>query len=128
MRIGELAKRSGFSIDTLRYYDRIGLLKPSGRNPVSRFREYAQEALSALLLVKSAKLAGLRLPHIRRILAAARNGSACRKVVPLLDQKIVEIDEAVRTLQELRARLTLALRKGGKAAGKSCPILLRLNP
>jgi len=126
MRIGELSRQSGFSIDTLRWYDRIGLLRPSRRNPSSRFREYREEALDLLALVKSAKLAGLSLPQIRKIIAAARTGSACKTVIPLLDEKVVEIDRAIRALQELRARLVRALKKGfpqKDAAGRSCPIL-----
>lgn len=126
MRIGELAKRSGFSIDTLRFYDKIGLLRPAGRNPVSRFREYGDDAMDLMTLVKSAKLANLSLPEIRKILAAARNGSACKQVMPLLDLKVQEIDQAIRALQELRARLTRALKTGfprKKATGCSCPIL-----
>ncbi len=130
MRIGELARESGFSIDTLRYYDKIGLICPSRRNPSSRFREYGQDALDLLILVKSAKVAGLALPQIRRILSSARNGSACKTVIPLLDQKMREIDQAIRALQELRSRLRLALRTGlprKKAAGCTCPILLGLH-
>ena len=49
MRIGKLAERSGFSIDTLRYYDKIGLLHPSQRNPVSRFREYGEDAIESAI-------------------------------------------------------------------------------
>lgn len=130
MRIGELSQRSGFSIDTLRYYDKIGLIRPSRRNPISRFREYGEETLDLLVLVKSAKVAGLVLPQIRKILAAARNGAACKTVLPLLDQKVREIDGAIRALQELRGRLTQALKTGfprKKAAGCSCPILLGLH-
>ncbi|MBI2899808.1 MAG: MerR family transcriptional regulator [Planctomycetes bacterium] len=129
MRIGELAKRSGLSIDALRYYDKIGLLRPARRNPVSRFREYGEGAHDLLNLVRAAKLAGLSLPQIRTILAAARNGSACKTVLPLLDRKVEEVDQAIRALRELRARLRRALKRGfprGKAAGCSCPILLRL--
>lgn len=130
MRIGELAKRSGFSIDTLRWYDKIGLLRPTRRNPVSRFREYGEEALDVLALVRSAKLAGLGLPQIRKIIAAARTGAACKTVIPLLDQKVGEIDRAIRALQELRSRLVRALKKGfprKTASGCSCPVLLGLK-
>ncbi len=130
MRIGALAERSGFSIDTLRYYDKISLIRPTRRNPVSRFRDYGEEALDLIALVKAAKLAQLSLPQIRKILAAARNGAACKQVIPLLDGKIGEIDQAIRALQELRARLARSLKAGlprKKAAGCSCPILLGLS-
>lgn len=130
MRIGELARRSGFAIDTIRYYDRIGLLRPAGRNPVSRFREYEGDALDVLSLVKLAKVAGLSLSQIRKIIGAARRNSACGTVVPFLDAKIAEIDAAIRALQELRNRLARALRgNNAKKAGEKCfcPILQKLS-
>lgn len=129
MRIGELSRRSGVTIDTLRYYDRIGLVRPSGRNQVSRFRDYGPEAVEELSLVRTAKLGGLSLPQIRKILSAARSGRACREVVPLLGDKIREIDQAIRSLSLLRERLKKALKtkSPGKGAGRSCPILLGLS-
>ena len=131
MRIGELAKSSGFSIDTLRWYDKIGLVRPTRRNPSSRFREYESGALEMLTLVKLAKVAGLSLPKIKKILAAAQRGSACDKVVPMLDEKIDEIDRAIHALQELRSRLVRALKNGfpkkAYAAGRTCPILTELG-
>jgi len=131
VRIGELAKSSGFSIDTLRWYDKIGLVRPTRRNPNSRFREYGEGALDMLTLVKLAKVAGLSLPQIKKILAAAQRGSACEQVVPLLDERIEEIDGATRALQDLRWRLARALKNGflkkQKAAGCTCPILAELG-
>ncbi len=130
MRIGELARRSGFSIDTLRWYDRIGLVRPARREPESRFRDYGEETLPLLDLVKWAKRAGLGLSRIRKILPAARRGAACGAVVPLLGEKVAEIDRAIRELRELRARLVRALRKGARRrlpGGRSCPILRELG-
>lgn len=131
MRIGELAKASGFSIDTLRWYDKIRLIPPARRNITSRFREYDEGALDLLNLVKLAKIAGLSLPQIKKILAAAQRGSACDEVIPLLDGKIAEIDGAIRALQDLRVRLTRALKAGlpksSKAAGCTCAILTELG-
>lgn len=129
MRIGELSRRSGFSIDTLRYYDRIGLLRPLRRSPTSRFREYGSEALDLLALVRAAKLARLKLPEIRKILSAAEDGAACKEVILLLDAKVKEIDGAIRSLSELRRRLAEAVAKGllSQPSGRVCPILLGLE-
>ena len=129
MRIGELSKKSGFPIKTLRYYDEIGLIRPSGRDPVSRFREYGEEALDMLALVGAAKLAGLSLTQIKQILVAARRGSACDKVIPLLDEKVEEIDRAMRALQELRARLVRAVKSGKPKSSRkyTCAILEGLS-
>lgn len=83
MRIGELAKSSGVSIDTLRWYDRIGLIRPARRNPISRFREYEAGVLDMLTLVKLAKVAGLTLTpspltaHVGRSRARGLRTAAC---------------------------------------------------
>ena len=113
-----------------RRLDPLRLLPPARRHPLSRYRDYDAEALDLLALVKSAKLAGLSLDQIRRILAAARNGAACAQVIPLLDRKVREIDRAIRSLHQLRARLVRALkqrRSGRKTTGRSCPILMGLS-
>lgn len=131
MKIGDLAEAGGFPVDTLRYYDRIGLLSPARRNPLTRYREYGPEALDLLGLVKNAKAAGLSLLQIRRIVAAAREGSACREAVPLLRQRIAETDRAIHALRALRRRLAGALRGGfaGRRAPRcSCPVLDHLAP
>jgi DNA-binding transcriptional MerR regulator len=130
MRIGELSRRSGFSIDTLRYYHRMGLVRPSRRNPSSGFREYEPEALDFLALIRTAKIARLSLPQIRKILAAARNGAACDQVVPLLDEKVREIDQAIGSLRDLRGKLVRALKRGvsrGTNPSRTCPILTGLS-
>lgn len=120
MFIGELAERSGFRAKTLRYYDEIGLLRPARRHPVSGYREYGAEALDLLNLVRAAKVAGLDLGKIGRIVAAARRGRACSAVIPLLDDRIRQIDRAIRALRRLKARLRKARRRKG---GRTCPIL-----
>lgn len=129
MRIGELSERSGFSVKTLRYYDGIGLVRPERRNPASGVREYGEDSLDLLALVRSAKSAGLDLRQIKRILTAAQKGSACNEVIPLLTQKLDEIEHAIRALQTLRTRLTRALKRGLPQArgGCTCPILHGLD-
>ena len=80
-----------------------------------------------LSLVKSAKLAGLSLTQIKSVLAAATRGATCERVIPLLDEKVEEIDGAIRALQTLRGRLVRALKKGipkkKKGRSYSCSIL-----
>ena len=111
MRIGELAKLSGFSPKTLRYYDGIGLLAPEARHPVSGFRDYGESALETLSLIRSAKRAGLRLSEIRRILSAVRRGSGAEEVVAVIDQKTAALARHVRDLRRLREDLIRSLRR-----------------
>jgi DNA-binding transcriptional MerR regulator len=122
MRIGDLSRRTGIAIETLRWYDRIGLVKAARRDPISRFREYGGEAVEALRLVRWAKLAGLGLAEARRIVRAAEGGAPCATVVPLLEGKLREIAEAIRGLQALRRRLRRAL-KARRTRRGPCGIL-----
>lgn len=99
--IGDLAERSGVSIETLRYYDRAAILRPRRRNPETGYRYYDASALHALAFVRRAKQAGFTLKEIRRVLRAYRRGSACCQVVPTLDKKIETIRVQLKRLQEL---------------------------
>jgi len=92
-------------------------------------REYGEESLDLLALVRSAKSAGLDLRQIKRILTAAQEGSACKEVIPLLTRKLDEIERAIKALQNLRLRLNRALKRGLPKArgGCTCPILHGLD-
>lgn len=125
MKIGELSRRTGFPVKTLRYYDEKGLIRPRERNSAYGHRRYGQDAIDMLALVRSAKLAGLSLDQIKKVLRAARRGAACDQVIPLLNGKIAEIDRAIQALAELRCRLKRAIKRGFPMGLKSCdcPIL-----
>lgn len=71
--IGELARAFGLSPDALRYYERLGLLAPSGRSP-GGFRLYGEEAFRRLRFIKEAQAAGLKLEDIAWILRAVEEG------------------------------------------------------
>jgi MerR family Zn(II)-responsive transcriptional regulator of zntA len=129
--IGELAKRSGFAVETLRYYDRGGILRPGRRNPETGYRYYDDSALRALAFIRRAKRAGFTLREIRRVLAAYRRGAACCEVVPMLDRKIAGVRTQIEQMKELLGVLTdlraYARRKPRSAVdlGVICPILER---
>ena len=67
MKIGELAQRAGVGIDTVRYYEREGLLPPAQRL-ASGYRVYAQDDVLRLRFVRRAKALGFTLPEIRDLL------------------------------------------------------------
>jgi DNA-binding transcriptional MerR regulator len=127
--IGELAKGSGFSIETLRYYDRSGIIRPKRRSEETGYRYYDGSALTALAFIRRAKRAGFTLREIRRILKAYRRGSACCEVVPMLDKKIESVQFQIKQLQELLkvlSELRVYARRTPQMAGDLgviCPIL-----
>lgn len=130
--IGDLARRSGFSIETLRYYDRWGVLRPRRRDARTGYRYYDESALRALAFIRRAKQAGFTLREIRRVLRAYRRGSACCEVVPMLDRKIERVrsqlkglEELLDVLLELRDYARRVPRAPADFEGLICPILER---
>lgn len=88
--IGELARAFGLSPDALRYYERLGLLAPSGRSP-GGFRLYGEEAFRRLRFIKEAQAAGLKLEDIAWILRAVEEGHPpCRHVREALEAALAE--------------------------------------
>ncbi len=104
-RIGELAETTGVSRDTLRYYERLGLLAPAGRTP-SGYRLYPPEAARRVAFVKRAQALGLRLYEIRRILEVMDEGARpCAHVRAALEEKLAEIEVKLKALLLVKAEL-----------------------
>ncbi len=108
--IGELARAVGVNPQTVRYYERAGLLPRAARTP-SGYRLYDEEAVARLRFIKAAQSLGLSLREIREIIALSRAGrSPCARVRALLHQKVRELDHKIAQLRafrrELAARLT----------------------
>jgi MerR family Zn(II)-responsive transcriptional regulator of zntA len=112
LTVTQLARSAGIAAPTVRYYDRIGLLRPQARSD-SGYRLYSPADESRLRFIRRAKLLGLSLDEIRDLMVAAEDG--CRSTLPeldrLLDNKLREIDATIGELQALRARL-VAYRAG----------------
>ena len=105
MRIGELAKRAGVTPDTIRYYEREGLLDPPARTPAG-YRDYGETALDDLRFIKSGKALGLRLTDVREVLAIASGGELpCDHVRATITARLQEVDEKIRELRDLRSTL-----------------------
>ena len=122
LTIGRLAKAAGVGVETVRYYQRRGLL-PRPARPVGGFRYYGSEALEQLKSVKRAQRAGFRLAEIAILLRLdrVRDRHAAQR---LAGRKITEIDQQIEALQKLRnalGALTLACERG--SGDVPCPIL-----
>ena len=106
MRIGELARAAGLNPRTLRYYERIGLLAPSGRSAAG-YRLYTARDGRRLAFIRRAQGLGLSLKAIAEILAIREAGAApCRHVRALADAKVAELDRRIDELRQLRGELT----------------------
>jgi MerR family Zn(II)-responsive transcriptional regulator of zntA len=108
-RIGELAEHSGLSRDTLRFYEREGLLSPAERSPAG-YRLYSPEALRRLRFIKEAQALGLSLDEIRKLLEIMREGHPpCLEVRQALKEKLNLVEERIKELERLRESLARRL-------------------
>ena len=111
MRIGELAEQAGVSTDTIRYYERVGLLTPPARGR-NRYREYGRGALEDMQFIKKAQLLGLKLDDIRTVLEISAGGQPpCDHVRSIVAAHLTDVEQKLRELRELRATLETTLAK-----------------
>lgn len=110
MFIGELSKKTGFSRDTIRFYEKLGAITPAFRRE-SRYREYTNEAVSTLLFIKSLKKVGFTLAEIKGWIELFKSEShTCETVMAKAEAKIHEVDEKIAQLQQIRKNLILAIK------------------
>ncbi len=113
MLIGELVKKSGLSKDTIRYYEKIGVLndKVVHRNPDNGYKIYADEALELLKMLEIGKQHGATLREIKTILDAHHEGNlTCQFLAPYIQQKLEEVKCKIEELQQQKRNLEEALR------------------
>ena len=109
LRAGALARASGVSTDTLRHYERKGVLA-APRRSANGYREYPAEALARVLLVRRALSVGFTLDELARLLRARESGRApCREVRALAARKLAGVEESLRELAAVREELRAAL-------------------
>src|SRR2546426_12524060 len=126
LRIGEIAKRAGVSIDTMRYYERLKLL-PRPRRSSGGFRLFASEHIERVQFIKQAQDLGLSLDEIKGLLATG-GADECRKVRDLLQRKLTELDDRLKAMKSFRrvlARHLSACEAELEGHGNSacCPVL-----
>lgn len=118
LSVGQLASRAGVRPDTIRYYERAGLL-PRPRRTGGDHRRYGAADVDRLLFIRGAQRLGLRLAEIRELLAVRDTGvCACGPAEVLLREHVSEIDREMARLTALRAELTSMLTA---MPGPACP-------
>ena len=130
MRIGELSKNTGFQVETLRYYEKQGLLTPVSRTE-SGYREYDKGSLKQLSFIKKAKSVGFSLNEISELLTlrVERDQHSCGDVKGIAEQKIEQIENKIKELEEMRHALHKITDAccGGSEPATSCTILNALD-
>lgn len=127
MRIGELARRAGVTPDTVRYYEREGLVPSPGRTP-GGYRNYGADAVDDVLFVKKAQALGLKLADVREVLEISAGGKApCEHVRATVTARLAEVEGRLRELRALRTTLRETLERLDRApeprAGCRCAVI-----
>ena len=105
MRISEVADEAGVTTDTVRYYERLGLLPMSERSP-SGYRQFEGDAARRLRFIKGAQSLGLKLAEIKELLEIQDRGACpCGHTKTLIDRRVEEVDQEIAELEELRREL-----------------------
>ncbi len=132
-KIGALSKITSVPIDTIRYYEKLGVLKPLTRLP-SGYRIYSDKSVQQLNFIRRAQKLGFTLREIRDLLILSNNeSSACVHVRDKLQEKLTDIDSKLRSLQSLRREVQRdvdlcekELRRAEAHEAESCPVLADL--
>ena len=132
-RIGEIAERTGVSVETLRYYEKRRLLNAPARTE-GGFRVYSEGVVQQVKFIKQAQSLGLTLDDIQQLTAGQlrrNHAPSCRKVRDLLTRRIEDIDARIKELCEFRAilheHLVACDRALASAAEPACPTIEALD-
>ncbi len=128
MTIGEVAKRSEVNIQTIRFYERKGLVLPAARSE-SGYRQYTEDAVRRVRFIKHAQEIGFSLREIANLLSLQVAGdSTCGDIKDQAEEKIRDIDNRIRKLQDMKAALGRLVEKcGGVGPVSECPIIEALE-
>ena len=128
LTIGQVAKAAHVNVETLRYYERRGLV-PKPPRSVSLYRRYPEDTAPRVRFVKHAQALGFSLQEIRELLSLRATPKArCADVKHRAEAKIAEINEKVRALRTMSSALKrLVSQCEGALPASACPILESLD-
>ena len=109
MRIGELARATGTKAETIRYYEREGILPAADRTD-SNYRDYSDQHLASLMFVRRARGLGFSMAQVRELLALSdHDDKPCENVDHLVQRQLVEVEKKILDLSALRDELSQML-------------------
>jgi MerR family mercuric resistance operon transcriptional regulator len=124
--IGGLAKAAGVGVETVRYYQRRGLL-PEPPRPPGEVRRYSQEDVNRLKFIRSAQAAGFTLAEIGELIALDRTNDRAR-VRELAAERVAALDSKMAELKEAREALARLAKTCVRGRSGPCPILEAFEP
>jgi DNA-binding transcriptional MerR regulator len=134
VHIGEAAKMAGVSVDTIRFYQKIGLIKSAGRS-AGGYRLFGGEDIHDLTFVRHAQELGFSLTEVRELLTLRQKHHACSAVQSMLTRKLGDVQAKIKSLSRLEAELAKAFRNCNRELRLKreikhedcCPLLTKLD-
>lgn len=127
LTIGKLSQQADIGIETIRFYERDGLMPAPARSPAG-YRLYTQDAVQRLLFIRRSKKLGFSLAEIRALLSLSDRQADHSYIKSMVTKKRNMIDEKIADLQRISEALgSLADSCTGHGPSESCPILNALN-
>ena len=128
LTIGQVAKSAGVNVETVRYYERRGLLPEPARRP-SGYRQYAPEAVRRIQFIRHAQQLGFSLHEVSELLLLrVEPDTSCGEVKQRAEAKIADIERRIDDLRHVQQALaTLAVTCSGEGPISECPILDTLD-
>ncbi len=129
LSIGEVARRTGVSVETIRYYEREALIHEPPRSTAG-YRRYPTETVRRIRFIKRAKALGFTLGEVAELLSLqTAPGASCADVKARAQVKIADIDERLRMFERMKQALVqLVGQCHGHGPVSECPILESLDP
>jgi len=128
VKIGELGQATATKVETVRYYEKIGLLPPPARTPAN-YRAYGADHLARLSFIRRARDLGFTLEAVRELLTLSDDkAQSCEAVDVIARAHLTEIDRKVADLQALRAELARTIGSCRPGTVADCKIIETLAP
>ena len=123
LAIGTLAKHTGTKVQTIRYYEQIGLLPEPGRTEGGQ-RRYGDDDLDRLAFIRHARQLGFTLEAIRELLDLSDNpGRSCADIDRIAHRQLKEVEARIARLEALRKELRRMLRECSRDTVSDCRVL-----
>jgi DNA-binding transcriptional MerR regulator len=134
VHIGKAAKLAGVSVDTIRFYQKLGLTKGASRS-AGGYRLFDGEQVRDLKFVRHAQALGFTLTEVKELLALRQKHHACSEVQSMLKRKLGDVRDKVKNLARLEVELAGALRNCNRELrlkreikhADCCPLLMKLD-
>jgi Cu(I)-responsive transcriptional regulator len=128
LSIGKLAKATGTKVETIRYYESVGLLAPPGRTK-GNYRAYSAQHLARLSFIRRARALGFSIDQVQELLKLAdQKDISCKAVDTIAREHLAEIDRKLRDLNTLRSELSSVIVQCGQGTISECRIIETLAP